>query len=205
MTWILVLGVLAVGWVSSYLWLNAETVSRIEVQNPAGDAGMALVVDHPGRGSFHARVVSGFVEGLVSGGWRVETTTASGQAPTDLSDYDLLVLGSPTYWFTPSWPIRRYLDRLGDLVGQPTVTIITGMGAGRRSASMIERQVRRANGGLVSGLLFYRMRPNDDDNYVNPEQNQTLAVKLATQAARELAADGRPGLRSTKIERDVLL
>ena len=204
MTWILVLGVLAVAWVSSYLWLNAETVSGIEVQNPAGQAGTALVVDHPGRGSFHVRVVSGFVDGLVAGGWRVEITTASGRAPTDLSGYDLLVLGSPTYWFTPSWPIRRYLDRLGDLVGQVTVTIITGMGAGERSAFLMQRKVQEANGELVSGLLFYRLRPNDDENYVNPEQNQALAVKLATQAARKLAAAGRPGSRSTKIERDVL-
>jgi hypothetical protein len=203
-TWILVLGVLTVAWVSSYLWLNAETVSGIEVQNPAGEVGTALVVDHPGRGSFHARVVSGFVEGLVAGGWRVETITASGQAPTDLSGYDLLVLGSPTYWFAPSWPIRRYLDRLGDLVGQVTVTIITGMGAGERSAFLMQRKVQEANGELVSGLLFYRLRPNDDENYVNPEQNQALAVKLATQAARKLAAAGRPGSRSTKIERDVL-
>ena len=201
---ILVLGVLAVAWVSSYLWLNAETVSGIEVQNPAGEVGTALVVDHPGQGSFHARVVSGFVEGLVAGGWRVETITASGQAPTDLSGYDLLVLGSPTYWFAPSWPIRRYLDRLGDLVGQVTVTIITGMGAGERSAFLMQRKVQEANGELVSGLLFYRLRPNDDENYVNPEQNQALAVKLATQAARKLAAAGRPGSRSTKIERDVL-
>jgi hypothetical protein len=203
-TWILVLGVLAVAWVSSYLWLNAETVSGIEVQNPAGEVGTALVVDHPGRGSFHARVVSGFVEGLVAGGWRVETITASGQAPTDLSGYDLLVLGSPTYWFAPSWPIRRYLDRLGDLAGQVTVIIITGMGAGERSAFLMQRKVQEANGELVSGLLFYRLRPNDDENYVNPEQNQALAVKLATQAARKLAAAGRPGSRSTKIERDVL-
>jgi hypothetical protein len=204
MTWILILGALAVAWVSSYLWLNAETVSGIEVQNPAGDVGTALVVDHPGRGSFHVRVVSGFVEGLVDSRWRVETTTANGQAPTDLSGYDLLVLGSPTYWFTPSWPIRRYLERLGDLAGQPTVTIITGMGAGERSASLMQRQVQEANGEMVSGLLFYRLRPNDGENYVNPEQNQAVAVKLATQAASELAVAGRPGSRSTKTERDVL-
>ena len=123
---------------------------------------------------------------------------------TDLSGYDLLVLGSPTYWFTPSWPIRRYLDRLEDLAGQPTVTIITGMGAGERSASLMQRQVREANGELVSGVLFYRLRPNDDENYVNPEQNQALAVELAARAARKLAAAGRPGSRSTKIERGVL-
>jgi len=190
MIFIIALTVLAAAWALSYLWLNKEFVSGIEVRNPEGEAGTALVVDHPGRGSFHVRVISGFVEGLVSSGWRVEMTTASGQAPTDLSGYDLLVLGSPTYWFTPSVPIRRYLGRLGDLEGQRTVTIITGMGAGKRSSSVIGRWVREANGDLVGALLFYWVRPNDDDNYVTTSQNKTLAVEMAAQAARELPPPG---------------
>jgi hypothetical protein len=149
-------------------------------------------------------VVSGFVEGLVAGGWRVETAKASGQAPTDLSGYDLLVLGNPTYWFVPNWPIRRYLDRLGDLAGQPTVTIIAGIAAGECSASMMQRQVGKANGELVSGMLSCRLRPNDDENHANLERNQALAVQMATRAARKLAAAVRSVSRSTKIERDVL-
>jgi hypothetical protein len=166
-------------------------VSQVEVLNPEGDVGTALVVDHPGRGSFHVPVVSGYVEGLVSAGWRVERTTASRQAPADLSAYDLLVLGSPTYWFTPSWPIRRYLGRLGDFKGRRTVTIVTGMGAGERSAATLEKWVRKANGNMAQGLLYYWMRPNDDDNYANTGQNKALAVQMATQAARHLALPGK--------------
>jgi flavorubredoxin len=184
--WIIILILLAGAWTWSYLWLNEEVVSEIEVWNPEGYMGTALVVYHPGRGSFHSRVISGFVEGLVSRGWQVEVATVSAQAPTDLSEYGLLVLGSPTYWFTPSWPIRRYLSRLGDLGGQRTVTIITGMGAGERSTSLIEKQVRGANGDLVDSMLFYWMRPNDDDNYVNTDQNKALAVEMATQAAKDI-------------------
>jgi hypothetical protein len=182
----IILFVLAAAWTLSYLWLNQEVVSQIDVRNPEGKTGTALVVYHPGRGSFHSRVVSSFADGLVSGGWRVAVTTASKQAPTDLSSYDLLVLGSPTYWFTPSWTIRRFLRRLGDLEGQPTVTIITGMGAGERSASVMGKLVRGANGNLVKGLLYYWMRPNDDDNYVNTDQNKALAVELAKQAGKEI-------------------
>jgi hypothetical protein len=189
---IIVLVALAAAWIVSYLWLNVEVVSQIEVQNPQGDAGTALVVDHPGRGSFHVRVVSGYVEGLVAGGWRVERTTASRQAPADLSGYDLLVLGSPTYWFTPSWPIRTYLGRLGDLEGQRTVTLVTGMGAGERSAALLDKWVRKANGNLAQGLLFYWMRPNDDDNYTHTGRNKALAVQMATQAARDLSFPGKP-------------
>jgi hypothetical protein len=188
----IVIIVIALAWVLSYLWLNKVVVSPVEVRNPEGKAGTALVVDHPGRGSFHVQVVSGFVGGLVVGGWRVETTTISPQAPTDLSGYDLLVLGSPTYWFTPSWPMRRYLGWLGNLDGQRVVTIVTGMGAGERSASIAEKWVRGRDGDLVKGLLFYWMRPNDDDNYVNTAQNKALAVEMAAQTARELQPPGEP-------------
>ncbi|MBN1138441.1 MAG: hypothetical protein JXM73_17765 [Anaerolineae bacterium] len=190
MGWLIVIGVLAVAWALSYLWLNQEFVGQIEVRNPEGEVGTALVVDHPGRGSFHVQVVAGFVEGLVSSGWRVETSTASRQAPTDLSGYDLLVLGSPTYWFTPSQPIRRYLDRLGDLKGQRTVTIVTGMGAGGRSAATIEKWVREASGDLVSGLLFYWMRPNDEENYVSTKQNKELAVQMAAHEGASVTWEG---------------
>lgn len=190
MVWIILLIVLVVAWAWSYFWLNQEVESEIEIRNPGGDAGTALVVYHPGRGSFHKRVIAGFVEGLVSNGWRVEVATASPRAPTDLAGYDLLVLGSPTYWFTPSWPLRRYLSRLGDLGSQRTVTIITGMGAGGRSSSMIEKQVRKSGGDLVKALLLYWMRPNDNGNYVDTQQNKTLAVEMATQAAREVSLPG---------------
>jgi flavorubredoxin len=169
---------------------NKEVVSEVKTLNPEGDGGTALVVYHPGKSDFQRRVFSGFTEGLVSNGWRVEITTPSSQAPTDLSGYDLLVLGGPTYWFTPNRPIRRYLSRLGNLGGQRTVTIITAMGAGERSTSIMEKQVREANGDLVNALLLYKMRPNDDDNYVDSKQNQALAVKMATQSAKEIPLPG---------------
>jgi flavorubredoxin len=169
---------------------NKEVVSEVKTLNPEGDAGTALVVYHPGKSDFQHRVFSGFAAGLISSDWRVEITTPSSQAPTDLSGYDLLVLGGPTYWFTPNRPIRRYVSRLGDLGGQPTVTIITALGAGEHSTSIIEKQVREANGDLVKPLLLYKMRPNDDDNYVDSQQNQALAVEMATQAAKEVPLPG---------------
>jgi hypothetical protein len=190
MVLILVLVILVAAWVLLDLWLNREVVSDVRALNPGGDAGAALVVYHPGKSDFHHRVTAGFAEGLASNGWRVEIATASAQAPVDLSGYDLLVLGGPTYWFSPDRPIRRYLSRLGDLEGQRIVTIITAMGAGERSASIMEKQVRQANGDLVSALLLYSMRPNDDDKYVDGDQNRALAVEMATQAAKEISLPG---------------
>ena len=177
---------LGFAWGLSYLWLNRSSVTGIDVHNPEGTTGRALVVDHPGRGSFHVQVVSGYVEGLAEGGWRVERTTASRATPTDLSGYDLLVLGTPTYWFSPSWPVVRYLRRLHDLEGRRAVTVVTGMGAAERAAARLQKRVQAANGSLAQGLLYYWMRPNDHENYVGTTQNKALAVQMATQAARAL-------------------
>ena len=181
---IIVLVVLAAAGALSYLWLNKEMVSEVEVRNPEGDAGTALVVYHPGKSDFQEKVTYAFAEGLASNGWRVEITTASAQAPTDFSGYDLLVLGGPTYWFTPSRPIQRYLSRLGDLGGQPTVTIITAMGAGGRSISIMDQDVQEANGDLVKSLILYTIRPNEDLYGIND------AVEIATQAAKEISLPG---------------
>jgi hypothetical protein len=54
----------------------------------------------------------------------------------------------------------------------------------------MEKQVREANGDLVNALLLYKMRPNDDDNYVDSQQNQALAVEMANQAAKEVPLPG---------------
>jgi flavorubredoxin len=184
MVLIVVLVVLSAALVLSNLWLSRDVVSEVEVRNPEGDAGTALVVYHPGKSDFQERVTYAFAGGLVSNGWRVEITTASAQTPTDLSGYDLLILGGPTYWFTPNWPIRRYLSRLGDLRGQPTVAIITAMGLGGRSISIMENDVREANGDLVKSLILYTLRPNEDLYGIND------AAEIATQAAKEIPLPG---------------
>jgi hypothetical protein len=182
MALIVILAMLAAAWILSYWWLNKEVLAEVEARNPGGDTGTALVVDHPGPGTFHPQVVGAFVDGLVA--------TASDQAPTELDRYNLLVLGSPTYWFTPSVPVRRYLRQVGDLNELPTVTITTGLGAGGRSSRVLQSYVRDAHGSLLRALTFYRMRPNDEDNYVNGAQNRALAVEMAEQTARSLAPTG---------------
>ncbi len=81
---------------------NKEIVSAVETLNPEGSIGTALVVYHPGKSDFQRRVFTGFTEGLVSNGWRVEVTTPSAQTPTDLSGYDLLILGGPPTYLRPT-------------------------------------------------------------------------------------------------------
>jgi hypothetical protein len=183
---LLVFAVLIVAELGLVYSRNREVASGISTLNPESTAGAALVVYHPGRSDFQRRVFARLAEGLASRGWRVETTTASPQAPANVTSYDLLVVGGPTYNFAPSRPIRRYLKRAGDLDGLPTVTVTTGLGAGERASAILQDLVRRGNGTLVQALLLYKMRPNDDDNYVDAAQNRELAAEMAFRAGQQI-------------------
>jgi hypothetical protein len=66
------------------------------------------------------------------------------------------------------------------------LAVITALGAGERSTSIMQKQVREANGNLVKALLLYKMRPNDEDNSIDGEENRALAVEMARQAAMEI-------------------
>jgi hypothetical protein len=173
-----------------WYWSRAsrEVVSELEVLNPGGDKGTALVVYHPGRRGFFDAVIRAFAGALVSNGWRVEMTTASSQAPTDASSYDLLALGGPTYFWSPARPIRAYASKLGDLEGKPTVTVMTGFGSTARSISIMESLVQEANGKLVKSLSFFTLRPNNEED---PRPNREVAVEMATRAGREVPLPGK--------------
>jgi hypothetical protein len=74
--------------------VNKDVVSGIEVINPNGNK-TALVVYQAGLTAFPKDTSYAFANGLAASWWRVEITTASSQAPSDLSNYSLLVLGFP--------------------------------------------------------------------------------------------------------------
>jgi len=153
---------------------NADVVSEVKVLNPEGEGGTALVIYHPGLSDFQYKVTLAFAQGLVSNGWRVEITTASSQAPADLTRYDLLVLGSPTYGGKPAPSIERYLSRVGDLGHKRIAIIGTGAGSNPATESM-KSLAQAANGSVVESLTFFTMAPNEGD-----------PVEMATQAGKEV-------------------
>jgi flavorubredoxin len=74
-----------------------EIIRDFETLNPDGLEGEALVVFRPGISLFQEDMTNAFVEGLVEKDWIVNITTSSSQTPINIHDYDLLVLGTPTY------------------------------------------------------------------------------------------------------------
>ena len=133
--------------------MNKDVVSGVSVVNPSGNK-TALVVYQEGLTAYPKDTSSAFADGLAANGWRVEMTTASSQAPSNLSKYDLLVLGFPTYNSAPGQTIVRYVDRVGNLHGTNTAIIALGSYTPEKSAEVMTQQVQAANGTVVKSLAL---------------------------------------------------
>ena len=135
--------------------INKDVVSGIDVINPSGGK-TALVVYQPGYTGFPKDISYAFADGLASSGWRVEITTASSQAPSDLSGYSLLVLGFPVYGGKPGDPIVRYINRTSDLNEIRTVIIaLDGLNSPAGSVDTLKQKVQAVNGTFYESLTLW--------------------------------------------------
>jgi len=140
--------------------INSDYISEIDVLNTDGSK-TALIIYHPGFSSFMKDAAYAFADGLVENNWRVEITTASSQAPTELSDYSLLVLGSGVYADGPSVTIKRHVERIGNLQEIDTVLLVTsGFSVGNAEASM-QQTVEEHNGTVKEVVSVSEDAPLD--------------------------------------------
>ncbi len=145
-----------------YLGINSDVVSEIFVVNEHGTSN-ALLIYHPGFSSFTKDVSYAYAEGLELNDWRVEITTASVDAPINISKYDLLILASPVYGGSPSPTIDRHVNRMGDLEKTETVIIVTAAGSPGNSVETMRAIVDEYNGINNTELILFTTAPNEGD------------------------------------------
>ncbi|MHB1109107.1 MAG: flavodoxin family protein [Devosia sp.] len=175
---------------ASMVWvvtsISRERVTLLTTLNPAGAVGRALLVFHPGLSDFPERTMTAFAEGLAQSGWSVDLTTASGQAPVNVADYGLIVVGSPIYGGVVGKPAADYLVRLGDFVGKPVVIVLTGAGDTAAALDATEASIKALNGKVVGRFAFTTMRPNESAKPY-PGSNVDKAIAMARDAGKALA------------------
>jgi flavorubredoxin len=140
--------------------LNKDVISGIDIVDPDGSKS-ALIVYQPGLSSFPRDVSYAFGNGLAASGWRVEITTASSQAPSDLSKYTLIVLGFPCYSASPRTAIIRYVDRLTNLQGINAVIVACAAGSPGGSVDTMKQKVQAAGGTFKESLSLFTIAPNE--------------------------------------------
>ncbi len=130
--------------------INKDVVTPLENKNTEGTQ-RALVVYQQGLSSGPKDAAYAFADGLASSGWRVEITTASPEAPSDLSGYKLLVLAYPIYGAKPGEVATRYVERLGNLQQIDVVTIDVRWS--NAVETVMKQQVEAQNGTVTQTLL----------------------------------------------------
>ncbi len=159
---VLLVTVAVLGGVFAYLEYSVyhETPTDIQVLNQDG-AKTALVIYHPGLTDYAKNVTYTYAEALATAGWRVEVTTPSPQAPTDIAKYQLLVLGWAIYDFGPAPTITGQIQRIGDLNGVDTAIIIMGGGLDPLNVKdQMNRIVEDANGTVIQTITAFRSQRN---------------------------------------------
>jgi hypothetical protein len=132
---------------------STEIIRDVEIQNEDGLTGTAFVVFRPGLTSFNEDIVNAFIRGLVASDWRVEVTTCSTQTPTNVSTYDLIVLGSPVNGAQPHAAMQAYLER-ADFEGKEVVLILTMGGSGADAMVLFRNATVNANGVVHSEYIY---------------------------------------------------
>lgn len=151
---------------------SAEIIRDVEIQNSDGSKGTVFVVFRPGLTGFNEGVVNGFIRGLVDSDWRVEVTTSSQQTPTNMTAYDLIVLGSPSNGDQPHQSMQDYLTRV-DFEGKPVVLIFTCAGLVRDGMNRFRNATIEANGQIQSELI-YQIAESDA-----PDRAYTAATEIS--------------------------
>lgn len=181
---VIVLAVVSLGvtwWAAS-----REVASAVTTLNPAGQRGRALLVYHPGLSGFPKQVTGSFADGLARAGWRVDVTTASRQAPADVSAYALVVLGTPVYLESAAAPLSAYVARVGDFRNKPVVLVFTAAEEAGPAMAKTASEVAALHGRVLGRYGYTSSRPNESTRSYSGT-NTERAAAMARDAAQSIA------------------
>jgi flavorubredoxin len=154
---LIILGVLVIAVIVGFALMRGwdkEKPTKRENLKPEGDVvAKALIVYHPGGSGYAEDVAHWIGEGLRSNGWEVDLDRANSSTVTDLTTYNLLCVGSPTYAGKPRPPIVSYLERVQGLQGKKSVSF--GTAAGDAEAADRLKEMLEAKGSEVIKVLKF--------------------------------------------------
>jgi hypothetical protein len=184
------IAVLALAWAGLFFYVQIETPSPLETL-ARGAGPRALVLHHPNPiDPFLTHVARSFTDGLIQAGWSVDGTNLHKGLEFDPAHYDLIVLGTNTFNWSPDWPTTSFLARSKALAGKPVVGIVTGFGSTARAERLFREALEKSGARVLDVRPFWEMRPNDKTQMERP--NREVAHEMAARWAAEIASSFPP-------------
>lgn len=171
--------------------------------------GKGLIV-YFSQGGTTARVAESIAGGLAASAYQVDLHNLKDGRPPNSSDYDLLGVGSPTYYFRPPFNVMDYVSALPDLAGQPAfVFVLHGTYRGDAGNTIIHALARRRArfagyfhchgadfflGYLKRGYFFSPDHPTTEELAQAEAFGCEVASNVAAGRYAEPARDPSPGM-----------
>ncbi len=106
---------------------NTPAGTEKETLPAAGNSGKALVVYQPSKGTTITKNVAiQIAKGINSKGYEVTLSYPGKHLSTDISQYSVIVFGSPVYASRTSTVLKDYIKSIPDFTGKKVVLFTTG-------------------------------------------------------------------------------
>lgn len=162
---VLVLIIIGAGiWASTYFNSTSSTTL-----NPTGNTtGKALVVYDPGLSGAPKTVATTMAEDLKSMGYTVTLAGINSKDAKNISNYDVLIIGSPTYAGNPSSTVKSYINTLNVNNNTRVGVFSYGGGADDQDSNKVMQQLLQDKGVNVKVSIKYDTNAgqNDYSNYI---------------------------------------
>ena len=125
--------------------------------------GRALIVYHPGATGYIEEVAYAVGKALQTKGWEVLLDRANSKAISDLSDFNLLCVGSPTYSGSPRPPIVNYINRCSNLEKRACLVLTTGFHDPNESNKKLQNLLESKGGKVIGSLALFTKQKDQVD------------------------------------------
>ncbi len=106
---------------------NKPAGTEQETLSASGNSGKALVVYQPSKGTDIAKnMAMQIAKGINSKGYEVTLSYPGKHLSTDISQYSVIVFGSPVYASRTSTVLKDYIKSIPDFTGKKVVLFTTG-------------------------------------------------------------------------------
>lgn len=149
-----ILLVFTVGAISTVVELESDP--RHEILAEGNIPGRnALIIMHPSwLDGFQEELTAAFASSLATKGWRVERMHARSDQPPVLTSFQLIVIGTNTYYWRPDLPTKRVVAQT-NLEGKRVVGIVSGAGSTDWAVAALRQLIVESRGEVMDVRPFW--------------------------------------------------
>ncbi len=133
--------------------------------------------------NFDFLICDKIAEGLKTVGFDSQIMTLDKTKNVELSTYELIVICSNTYNFSPDWSTQKWIKEK-NLLNKKTIAVTLGAGSTKRSKDKLEKLLLHNGASVIESKSFWLMKPNDQEK--SNKTNEQVALEMAFELGRSV-------------------